>query len=182
MWLTDPTDDKTIQKIDGAIMRNEAVGIGLKRFDCYRVDVMGMPEGELKDKYLRACPAFFFFDPAGQYVKDVSGKKATSLSGFNRLMEYTWDKSFTMSLKAFGKGYKGILDAFDKMDVQQQNVARKRQKLDERPNPAEKARLDKETAELEEMKKQIEEDEKALFDECKLRPDYLPADQAEDQE
>ncbi len=175
VWFYDPTDDQGLQKIDGTIMKNENVGIALKRFNCYRVNVQEIPDGEMKTKYIKEVPAFYFFDPSGGPLASVTGKRAASLSGFTKLLEGTWDKSFTVTLKEFGKQYKEILDGFDKVDVKQQAVTRDRQKLEEKPNPQLKKEVEAAEAELAKEKAKVEEQEKSILENCKLRPEFLPA-------
>jgi len=175
VWVFDPADEQGATKINGAIFGNENVGIALKHFNCLKVNAQEIPNEELKTKYLKEVPAFYFFDPAAKPVADVSGKRASSLSGFSKLMELTWDKSFTMTLKEFSKAYKEILDAFDKLDVKQQAVTRDKQKLEEKPDPKLKKEVEAAEAEIATEKKKIEDDEKAVLEKCALKPEYLPA-------
>lgn len=172
VWFFDPTDEQGIQKIDGTIMKNEPVGIALKHFNCFKVNVQDIPEGDVKKKYLKEVPAFYFFDPAAKLVANVTGKRAASLSGFAKLMEGTWDKSFTVSLKEFTKQYKEILDALDKLDVKQQAVTRDRQKLEEKKDPKLQKEVEATEAQLAVEKKKIEDDEKAVLEGCALRPEF----------
>jgi anion-transporting ArsA/GET3 family ATPase len=174
VWFQDISDDQTIKKIDGAIMGNESVGIALKRFNCYRVSVLDMPECEAKKLYTKELPAFYFFDPSAKLVQKVTGKRATSLSSVNKLIEYTWDKSFTQPIKKFAKEYKSILDRLDKYDVQRQSVEKDRAKLDEKPNQAAEKKVKAEEEALAEVRKAIEADEAAILTACQLKPEYLP--------
>lgn len=178
VWLADISDDATIKKIDGAIMGNENVGIGLKRFNCFRLSVLDIADADLRDKYSREAPAFYFFDPAGGFVKKVTGKRAESLSSFQKLMEYTWDKSFTTRMKQFQKDMKNILDGLDKIDIKRQALDRDKAKLEERPNPGLARQVKAAEDEMDEMKKAIEEEEKTIFDACTLRPEFLPKEAA----
>ena len=180
VWFQDVSDDKTIKKIDGAIMGNEKVGIALKRFNCYRVNVLDLPEGDMKKKYEKQTPAFYFFDPSAKLVKRVVGKRATSLSSVNKLIEYTWNKSFTKPIKKFAKAYKGILDALDKYDVKRQSVERDRAKLDERPNRTVEKKVKKLEEKLAELRKKIEEDEQEIIASCQLKPAFLPEEETAD--
>ena len=179
VWFQDVSDDQTIKKIDGAIMGNEKVGIALKRFNCFRVNVLDMPEGELKKKYLKQTPAFLFFDPSAKLIKKVHGKRATSLSSVNKLIEYTWDKSFTLPIKKFAKMYKGILDAFDKYEVKLQSVQKDRAKLDERPNPSVERKVKKEEEALAAQRKGIEDNEQEILGACQLKPEFMPEETPE---
>jgi hypothetical protein len=174
VWLYDPTNEKVNRNIEGTIFRNEPVGIALKHFNCMKVNVQEIPNEELQKKYLRETPAFYFFDPSAKLLANLTGKRANSLSGFSKLMEVTWDKSFTMTLKAFSKQYKEILDRFDKLDVQQQAVTRDKQKLEEKPNPQLKKEVEKAEAEIAAEKAKIEADEKKILETCALRPEFLP--------
>jgi hypothetical protein len=174
VWFQDLEDGKTIQRCEGTIFQNENVGLAMKQFNCFKVDVRGMPGGELKDKYLKMS-GFHFFDPAAEAAcNPLIGRRATSLSAFQSSMERTWDQTFTMRLKDYTKKMKNILDDFDKIDSKKQVLDRKKAKLDKRPNPALQRAIEKEQAELDEAKKQVEEDEKAIFAECTLNEKYLP--------
>jgi hypothetical protein len=175
VWVFDPADEQGAQKINGAIFNNENVGIALKHFNCLKVNAQEIPNEELKTKYLKEVPAFYFFDPAAKLVANVNGKRAASLSGFSKLMEATWDKSFTMTLKDFTKQYKEILDAFDKVDVKQQAVTRDRQKLEEKKDPKLQKEVEAAEAEIAAEKKKIEETEKGVLEKCALKPEYVPA-------
>jgi hypothetical protein len=174
VWFSDVSDEKTVKKIDGTILQSEPVGIALKGFNCFRVNTLDMPEGELKEQYLKQTPGFYFFDPAAELVQKVVGKRATSLSGFSKLMELTWDKSYSVRLKVFQKQMKDILDRLDKCEVRKQVVDRNRAKLEEKPNMALQKKTEQEEAELAEQKKLIEEDEKGILDACALKPEFLP--------
>ena len=174
VWLCDVSDDKILKKIDGTIMKNEGVGIAMQRFNTFRVNVLDMPDGELKDKYMKRLPAFHFYDPAAKPLKAIAGKRAASLSMFTKLMEATWNQSFVMTLKDFQKGMKDVLDGLDKYEVKKQVVDKKRERLEEKPNRGVQRQVDAEQAKLDEMRKEIEEQEKALVDKCALRPDFLP--------
>jgi hypothetical protein len=174
VWLSDDTDDKTNRKIDGTIMKNEQVGIALQRYNCFKVDVLGMPDGDLKTAYQKETPGFYFFDPAAKYLNKVTGKRATSLSMFSKLMEHTWDESFTVRLKVFSKQMKEILDQLDKYEVRKQGVDRNRAKLEERPNPSLAKKVEMEDAELQKFKEEIEAAEKEIVEGCALRPEFVP--------
>lgn len=180
VWLYDVADDKSLKKIDGVIMKNEGVGIALQRFNTYRVNVLDMPDCELKDKYLKRLPAFHFFDPAAKPLRAVTGKRAGSLSMFTKLMEATWNKSFTMTLKKFQKGMKDVLDALDKYEVKKQVVDKKRERLEEKPNRGVQRQVDAEQAKLDVMRKEIDELEKEVVDKCTLRPKFLTEEAGED--
>lgn len=179
VWFQDVTDDQTIKKIDGAIMGNEKVGIALKRFNCYRVNVLDLPEGEMKDKHLRELPAFYFFTPDAKLVKKVNGKRATSLSSVNKLIEYVWNQSFDMSIKAYSKEIKGVLDAFDSADIEKQKNDRLQAKLDEGANPSLERKLKAQKEVVANLIKEIEEMERQILESCKLKAKFLPEETAE---
>jgi hypothetical protein len=174
VWLCDVSDDKAVTKIDQVIMRNEPVGITLQRFNCFRVNVLDMPDGDLKKKYEKEAQAFYFFDPAAKQVSRLVGKRATSLSAFSSYMEKTWNVSYKMKLKAYQKGMKHILDQLDRLDGQKQTLNRQRAKLAERPNPSAQRALDAKLRKFEEARAKVETDQQALKDKCVLKPQFLP--------
>lgn len=175
VWLCDVTDDKGNAKIEGTIFQNEDVGLALKRFHCYKVDVRGMPEGELKEQYLKRDLGFHFFDPAGApALRPLTGRRADSLSTFSSYVEKVWDVSYAVRLKDYQKDMKNVLDELDRLDVAQQDVDRKSKRLEERPNPRLQRELDKAKEELAEGKKKVEEMEKEVMAQCTLKEEFLP--------
>jgi hypothetical protein len=174
VWICDVSDDKSVQKINRVVMQNEPVGIALKRFNCFRVNVLDMPEGDLKKKYEKEAQAFYFFDPAVKQVARLAGKRANSLSAFASYMEKTWNASFKMKLKVYQKAMKDILDRLDKLDGQKQVLNRQRARLAERPNPAAQRALDAKLKKFEEERSKIEADQQAINEKCVLKPQFLP--------
>jgi hypothetical protein len=174
VWFQDLEDEKAITRVDGSIFQNENVGLSMKRFNCFKLDVHGIPDGRLKEKYLKQI-GFHFFDPKGELIgKPLVGKRSTSLSGFTSAVEKAWSKVFTMRLKTYQKKMKHILDGFDKVDSKKQVLDKQLERLAKKPNPAKKRQIDKEMAVLNEMKKKVEEEEKGIMEECALKPEYLP--------
>jgi hypothetical protein len=172
VWMQDLEEEKDITKAN-AIFQNENIGLAMKRFNCFKVDAQGIPDGDVKEKYLREI-GFHFFDPKGDPVgKPIVGKRATSMSSFNRALERTWNKVFTMSVKDYQKQMKKVLDGFDKVDIKKQAIDRDRAKLAERPNPAKAKKLERDQAEMDKMRKGVEDMEKEIFEECALKPEFL---------
>jgi len=175
VWFCDVSDDKTNKRIDGTICQSESTALALKRFNCYRVNVLAMPEGRLKKEYSKLTPSFLFFNPDQAPVgKPLRGRKATSLSAFTAHLESTWSRSFTMRLKDYQKKMKCILDRYDKLDSRKQVLDKDREKLEKRPHAGKTRKLDMEEAKLEKVRTKVEQDEKAILDACALRPEFLP--------
>ena len=178
MWFCDVSDDKTNRNIDGKIFKNEPMGIALKRFNCFRVNVLDIPEGDLKEKYLKLAPAFLFFDPAVVPVsRPLSGKRATSLSAFSSQVEKTWAKTFTMQFKAYKDGYTKILGLMDKADLVKTKIDKDKARLAEKPNPAKARKVAKQGEKLKEQMAEIEKKEQDLIAACALRAEFLPPEE-----
>jgi hypothetical protein len=174
VWMTDITDEKGNQKIEGTIFQNEKMGLALKRFNCYRVNLRNLPEGDLKEEYLRK-PGFLFFDPAGQpTLRPLIGKRASSLSTFSSYVEKVFDQSFTMRFDGFVKEMTVVLNMLDAVDIIDQAITQA-QKDGPVTNPRDKRKLEKDIAERDEKKKEVEEYEAEVMAKCSLRPEYLPA-------
>ena len=172
IWMQDLEEEKDITKAD-AIFQNENIGLAMKRFNCFKVDAQGIPDGDIKEKYMRQI-GFHFFDPKGDAVgKPITGKRALSMSGFNRALEKTWGTVFTMTIKEYQKKMKKVLDGFDKVDIKKQAIDRDRADLAKKPNPAKAKKLERDQAEMDKMRKGVEDLEKQIFDECALKPKYL---------
>lgn len=172
VWMQDLEEEKDITKAN-AIFQNENIGLAMKRFNCFKVDAQGIPDGDVKEKYLKQI-GFHFFDPKGEPVgRPLVGKRALSMSGFNKSLERTWGTVFTMSIKDYQKEMKKVLDGFDKVDLKKQAIDRDRAKLATKPNPAKAKKLERDQAEMDQMRKEVEELEKSIFDECALKPEFL---------
>jgi hypothetical protein len=174
VWICDVSDEKEMRSLDGKIFKNENIGMALMRFNCFRVNVLEIPDGDLKDKYMRSLPAFEFYDPAAKLVTRSAGRRAGSLSRFSKSVDKCWKATFDMSLKKFQKGMKDILDRLDRYETKKQVFDKKAARLEERPNPRLKRQLDEERVELDEMRASIEKDEKEFLASCSLKPEFLP--------
>jgi hypothetical protein len=178
VWLYTPADDKAMTACDTNIFRNEQVGIALKKFRCYRVNVEEIGNRELREEYLRGAPTFRFFTPAGEQIGQVTGKKALSLSGFSSMLERSWDLSYTVRLKAYTKNMTRILGRLDKLSAQAQILEQDRARLVAKPNPRKAQKLEREAEELKAEKDQLAEDERELLAGIQLRPEFRPTEQA----
>lgn len=173
VWMIDITDEKGNQKIEGTVFQNEKMGLALKRFNCFRVNLRNLPEGDLKNEYLRK-PGFLFFDPAGKpALQPLVGKRASSLSTFSSYVEKAFDQSFTMRFDAFVKEMTVVLNMLDAVDIIDQAITQA-QKDGPVTNPRDKRKLEKDIAERDEKKKEVEEYEAEVVAKCTLRPEYLP--------
>jgi len=174
VWLIDLTDEKTNKKIEGTIFQNENVGLALKRFHCFKVNVRSLPEGELKDKYLRSL-GFYFFDPAAQPTqRPLVGRRSESLSSFSSSVETVWNLSFTTALKKYQGDMKDVLDLLDKAEGKKAITDKKKEKLKDKPNARLQREVEKEEAEIAEQMKEAEDLEKEVIAGCTLRPEFLP--------
>ena len=177
VWMQDLEAEKDITKAN-AIFQNENIGLAMKRFNCFKVDVHAIPDGDIKEKYLKRV-GFHFFDPKGVAIgKPLTGKRSSSLSAFNRIIERAWNKIFTMTIKDYQKQMKKVLDGFDKVDVKKQAIDRDRAKIATKPNPAKAKQVEKEQAELDKAMKKVEELEKGIIDNCMLKPEYLESEKS----
>jgi len=175
VWLIDISDDKGNTKVEGTIFQNEDMGLALQQFNCYKVDVQALPEGDLKDKYLKREIGFHFFDPAGQpCYHPLTGRRADSLSSFSSCVDKVWSASYDMRLKDYQKQMKNVLDEMDRVDLAQQDIDRKAKRLEDRPNPRLQRELDKAKEELAEGKKKVDDMQKEVLAQCTLKSEFLP--------
>jgi hypothetical protein len=174
VWLFRADDDKANQACNANIFQNEQVGIALKKFRCYRVDVDAIPDDRVRKEYEKQSPAFFFFDPAGEKVASAVGRRATSLSGFSSAMERTWNTSFTVKLRGYTKKMTRILDRMDRLDGQKQILSQNKARLAQKPNPRKQREVDQEEKQLKEAEAKVLEDEQKILESVALRPQYVP--------
>jgi hypothetical protein len=149
------------------------VGLAFKKFHTFRVNVDIIQREELRKQY-RRTPSFRFFDPVGEPVGTLEGRRVTSLSAFTRYVEKVWKTSYTYSLKSYSKDMTRILDRLDKVGQMKTNLERDRARLAEKPNPRKQREADKDQAEIEKAEKAIAEDEAEIHAKVKLREEYLP--------
>jgi len=177
VWMQDLEEEKDITKAN-AIFQNENIGLAMKRFNCFKVDVHAIPDGDIKEKYMKQV-GFHFFDPKGEAIgKPLTGKRSSSLSAFNRVIERAWNQIFTMTIKDYQKQMKKVLDGFDKVDVKKQAIDRDRAKLATKPNPGKAKQVEKEQAELDKAKKKVEDLEKGIIEKCSLKPEFLEGEKS----
>lgn len=164
--------------INSKVFQNERVGIAMKKFRCYRVNVEEIGNRELREEYLRTAPSFLFFDPAGDAVAELKGKRASSLSTFSACVEKTWNQSFTVRMKPYIKQITEILTRLDKLNgsVQIQEQAEARQ--DSKPNALKQRKLEAQAEELRAEREAILADEREVLASVELRSRYRPAEQA----
>jgi hypothetical protein len=175
VWLCEPSELRVVVKINLSTFNSELHVIPLRRFHCYRVDLESLPEGDLRTAYLENAPAFYFFDPAGELVKKVERKRATSQNVFRIMTEQTWTRSFTMEIRAFLKRTTAILDRLVIPPADHGGMDSTLKELETSPDPARAAAVGKKMAKLTESRREIEKEEQALRASCTLRPEYLPA-------
>lgn len=178
VWLYTPADEKSMNAINSKVFQNERVGIAMKKFRCYRVNVEEIDNREIREEYLRSAPSFIFFDPAGDAVAQVSGKRAASLSAFSGTMGKAWNQSFTVKLKPYTKKMTNILDRLDKINGRTQIMEQSRARLDRKPNAMKRRKLQAQAETLRTEKETILEDEQEILASVELRSKYRPAEQA----
>lgn len=175
VWLYRPDQPDANDAIESTVMQNEQVGIALRMFRCYRVNVLDIQDERIRKEY-EDTPSFHFFDPAGEELIRIDSRKADSLSTFDDVVEKVWRKSFKTRLRNFQREFTRMLDQLDKLDGQKQILEQDKARLAEKPNPRKARQLEQEEKELEKMAQEIEKQEEELFASIELRPDYLPAD------
>ncbi len=173
VWIYRADDDKANQACNANIFQNEQVGIALKKFRCYRVDVDAIPDDRVRKTYEKMSPSFLFFDPAGDGVAKAQGRRATSLSGFSSAMERTWNTSFAQKLRGYTKQMTRILDRMDRLDGQKQILSQNRTRLAQKPNPRKQRALDREAEELKGEEEKVLQDEQKLLESVAVRPQFL---------
>jgi hypothetical protein len=175
VWLLDVTDERTNRRIDNTIFQDESVGLALKRFHCFKVNVRNLPDGKLKKQYLKDL-GFYFFDPAGKPdLRPLTGRSSTSLSSFSRSAQKEWDNSFTMRFRDYSRKMKDVLDGYDRIDQKKKVLVTKKEHLKSRPNPRLERDVKKAEAELADETKQVQETEHGIMTDCTLRSEFLPA-------
>lgn len=174
VWIYDPEDDSANQRCEANIFRNEQVGIALKKFRTLRIDVDAISSQKIREEYAKRAPSFHFFDPKGEFLTKVEGKKATSLSSFSRLMDKTWNKSYNTKLRTYAKGMTKILDRLDRLTGKKTILTQQLARLAQKPNPRKAAALKKTETALAKEEAKILEDEQTILAKVALRPQYLP--------
>jgi hypothetical protein len=174
VWLFQADDDKTNQACDAKIFQNEPVGLALRKFRCFRLDVNAIADDRIRKEYEKAAPGFLFFDPSGDEVAKVGKRKVSSLSGFNTALERTWRSTFTVNMKTFTKKMGRILDQIDRLDTQKQIIAQSKARLAQKPKPRKMRSIEKEEEQLKVAEKKVLDDERLLADSVELRAQYLP--------
>ncbi|MHC4471182.1 MAG: hypothetical protein ACYS99_09485 [Planctomycetota bacterium] len=174
VWLYEADDDKTNQSCNANIFQNEPVGLALKKFRCYRVDVNAIADDRIRKEYEKQAPAFLFYDPAGEQVSKAQGRKVTSLSGFTGAMERTWKTSYKVNLRTYTKKMARILDRIDQITGKKQVLAQSKTRLISKPNPRKQKTLEQEERKLKAEEEKVFAEERELLASVQLRAQYQP--------
>jgi hypothetical protein len=174
VWICDAEDDRGNDQLEKKIFYDEKVGLAMKRFICLRGDIQALPNEQEAEKLYRQAPLFYFFDPAGkEFTKPLYGKRASSRSGFCKVLEKLWDKSFELSLKDYSKQMSDILDELDKLEGQKTRLTDQIDRAAD--NPRKLAQLKKEEEELQAAEAEINAKEKQIVDGVAVRAEFLPS-------
>jgi len=130
------------------------------------VDTIG--RDELAKKYGRT-PSFKFFDPAGEPIGLMSGRRVTSLSAFTRYVEKVWAKSYSYGLKKYVKDMTRILDRLDKIGQKKASIERDRVRLVKKPNARKLRALEVQEEKLKKEEATISADEKKIIAKVELK-------------
>lgn len=109
---TRPEEDRL--EVATKIFGDEDVVIATKLFNCYRIDVADVPEGELAKKYGRRVPALYFFDQKGNEIDGLAGKPKPN-HVFRRL-EKAFDAFYVGKLESWVETYADALDVLQKAE------------------------------------------------------------------
>jgi hypothetical protein len=170
IYICDEEDEKTERALDSKIFSNEKIGVAMKRFTCLKGSIQSIPDERLADKIARQTPVFYFYDPAGEPMKVLKGKRATSTSAFSAMVGKLWDKSYVMKLKAYAKTMGQILDQLDKLEAEKERLQDKKDRAADKP--AKLKQLQKEDAVLAEREKKVQEMEEELLLAAALKPEF----------
>ena len=179
IWIADDEDEKTNEALESRVFNNEKIGIAMKRFTCLRGTIQMIPDERIADEALRRTPSFYFFNPAGELLNEVHGKRATSRSGFSGNVEKLFNVSFEMSLKDYSKRMGKILDQMDRVAGEKERLDAKMERAAD--SPGKLAALVKEQDELQKKQTALEELEQELLGISGIKAEFLPgADNPED--
>jgi len=171
IWFYRPEEVETNDKLEANIFQNETVGIAFKRFHTWRVNVDAIGRDELAKKYGRT-PSFRFFDPAGELLGTMTGRRVTSLSAFTRYVEKVWAKSYSCSLKSYVKDTARILDRLDKVGQKKTSIERDRARLAKKPNARKQRAVDAAEKKLQKEEAKIVEDERKVIAKVTLKEEF----------
>ncbi|MEN8151373.1 MAG: hypothetical protein ABFS86_16270 [Planctomycetota bacterium] len=171
VWFYRPDQAKENDKLEASVFQNETVGLAFKRFYTYRVNVDTIDREELVKRYGKT-PSFRFFDPAGEPVATLTGRRVSSLKGFTRCVEKAWGLSYDLNLKSYVKEMTKILDRLDKVGQKKTAIERDRARLAKKPNPRKQRSLEADEAKLAKEEARITEDEGKLLDKVQLKEKF----------
>jgi DNA repair exonuclease SbcCD ATPase subunit len=172
VWIYDLEDEKGNAALETKIFQDEKVGLTLKRFHCLKANLDSLPDGHTARKLKRRTPIFFFYDPAGQPVAALEGKRAESRSRFSKEMEELWKASFEMRHRDYLGKMGDILDDIDKLETKKALLEAKIARA--AGNARKLAKLDREKQQLDKQEKKILEAEQEVHDACRAREAFRP--------
>lgn len=170
VWIYDSEDEKTNANLESKVFYDEKVGLALKQFVCLKGDVESIPDEKLMKKTRRKAPMIYFFDPAGKPFDTLTGKRATSRSGFTSRLEKLWDLSYDMKLRVYAKKMSALLDQMDKLEEKKRQIESKMARA--AANPGKFSALKKQEEKLKAEEAKLLDAEQKILEACKLRPEF----------
>jgi hypothetical protein len=171
VWIYDVEDEKENRLLETRVFQDLKVGVALKRFACLKGNIATIPDEAVAERLRRRSPIFLFYDPAGEPFARLEGKRATSRSGFYRVVEKLWRTSFELKLRSFTGRMTKILDRIDRLEKEKQLLAAKKSRAE--GNPRKLRGIVREEDELEEEERAVLEDEEELLADCRLRKEFV---------
>lgn len=149
---------------------DEKLCVALERFLCLRADVRTIPDRRLQGKLRKKAPILVFFDPAGNPVTSLTGRRAGSQAAVCSLVGKLWNRSFTLSMKSYVKRKDDILDRLAIVERKKSALLAKLERAE--GNPAKTASLGAKITEIEDLMKRVVDDDQKLKDLLQLRAAY----------
>jgi hypothetical protein len=176
VYICDEEDEKTAKALDSKVFCDEKVGLALKRFVCLKGAIQTIPDDRMMAQMAKKTPIFHFYDPAGNHFNTLSGRKATSKSGFSSRVGKLWDLSFTMRLKDYTKRMGKVLDRIDKLEAEKERLSAKMERAAD--NPGKLKGLQREEEALTKLEEELQKDEQEILETCALKKEFLPGEES----
>jgi len=170
-WVYRSSQDEENERLSATLFRNETIALALRKFRTVRVDLDTVDREDVRDDFERT-PAFLFFDPAGNLIDRLEGRRVDSQSSFSRRVGKAWAESYEGRLKRYVSEMTDVLDRRDELERERSSLERDRARLAERPNPRKRAALEREEEQLRKAEERLAEAEREADEAVEVREDF----------
>lgn len=162
IYVTDGGETSDFDKVDKVILDDNKVLVGMWAFRCVKMSPSDVKDDPLLADQGEETPRFIFVSRDYAKVTVLEGSKLKTKKVFDTMSKFA-KRDFKVNLKQCYKDTMKLLNEFDKINGAMKTLTQKEARLGSDISKAEAKKIAKEKTELEERKKEADEQKEKLL-------------------